>query len=224
LKKSLKKNGLLRVVITAGPTRAYLDRVRYLTNYSTGELGFLLAEELTKKNIEVVAIVGPNAQPFSKLPLKNLIEVETAQEMSEATLSQCFSFEPQVAIFAAAVLDFVPQKTEKGKVSSKKEKWVLELVPTPKIIDEVGQKFPQIKRVGFKLEWDVLMGTRLKNRGNQLLREKDLTALCLNFLPQISKKAHPLWLFSKIGPEKKFLSKREAARGITQFIQQVARP
>lgn len=213
----------LRVLITAGPTRAYLDRVRFLTNHSSGELGFLLSKELVQKSVEVVAIVGPNPQPFSQLPLKKLIQVETAQEMLEETLRMCHRFKPQVAVFSAAVLDFAPQSPQKIKVSSKTKRWVLELLPNPKVIDEVGKHFPQIQRIGFKLEWKIRKSRALNNFAQKVIKEKKLNALCINFLPLISKKKHPLWIFSERKLEGHASTKRQAAKRLAHFIQQVAK-
>lgn len=98
LKQKPKKKRPIRVVLTAGPTRAYLDSVRYLSNYSTGELGFCLSQALTKKGIELFAVVGPTQQPFSKLSFKKLVEVETADEMADATLKLCRAYKPDYAI------------------------------------------------------------------------------------------------------------------------------
>ena len=206
------------MLLTAGPTRAYLDSVRYLSNYSTGELGFRLSQALIKRGIEVLAVVGPTQQPFSKLPFKKLVEVETADEMAEATLKLCRTHKPDYAIFAAAVLDFKPAKPLSGKVSSQNKKWKLELVPTPKIIDRVGQSYPQIKRIGFKLEWEGKTRKELLAFAQDLLVRKKHHAVCVNFLPQIKKGRHPLWIFTKEGRVQTVETKAQIARALTDLV------
>ena len=220
--KSTSKSSL-RVLITLGPTRAYLDRVRFISNYSTGELGFRLAEKLLKRGVDVFIVAGPTAQPFSKLKTHSLIEVETADQMHEAVLKGCRTFKPHYAVFAAAVLDFQPQKIFSGKVKSSNKVWSVQLVPTPKIIDEVGRLFPEVRRIGFKLEWDLKKNRDLKSFASDLIKRKKLEAVCINFLPQINQKAHPAWFFSKEGLSRKGKTKEDLAKLLTDFvIQQVA--
>jgi phosphopantothenoylcysteine synthetase/decarboxylase len=218
LKQKPKKKRPIRVVLTAGPTRAYLDSVRYLSNYSTGALGFHLSRALTKRGVEVLAVVGPTQQPFSKLPLKKLVEVETADQMAAATLKLCRAFKPDYAIFAAAVLDFKPRKVFSGKVSSQKKNWKIELVPTPKIIDQVGLLYPKIKRIGFKLEWEPRTQNEILQFAHDLLIGKRLHAVCLNFLPQIKRGSHPLWLFTGKGKIKKLLNKDQIAKALADLV------
>lgn len=205
-------------MLTAGPTRAYLDRVRYLSNYSTGKLGFYIAQALSKKGVEVLSVVGPTSQPFSKLHLKKLIEVETADQMTAATLKLCRTYKPDYAVFAAAVLDFKPSKVLSGKVSSKNRNWKIELVPTPKIIDQVGVFFPHIKRIGFKLEWDSKNRQELSEFAEDLLNRKKLHALCVNFLPQIRKENHPLYLFTRNEPFRKLRTKAQIAEALAELV------
>lgn len=218
MKLKQKQKEPLRVLLTAGPTRAYFDNVRYLSNYSTGELGFRIAQALLRKKMEVFVVTGPTHQPFARLPLKGLVQIETAAEMSKAVEFACKKFKPQFAIFSAAVLDFQPQKKLAGKVSSKKKDWTVRLVPTPKIIDEVGKRFPKIKRVGFKLEWDSRSGKLLEDFAQELIENKALTAVCVNFLSQIRGKSHPCWLFERDKKAKKLRNKREIATALAALV------
>lgn len=213
-----KKERPIRVLLTAGPTRAYLDSVRYLSNYSTGELGFCVSRALIRRGIEVVAVVGPTHQPFSKLGFKKLIMVETADEMAKATLKLCRSFKPDFAIFAAAVLDFKPARRQSGKVSSSLGIWRLDFVPTPKIIDQVGALYPRIKRIGFKLEWTPKTGKGLSVFAQDLLNRKNLDAVCINFLSQIKKQNHPVWIFNKANKPRKCLTKLETAKVLAELV------
>ena len=213
----LKRSKKISVLVTAGPTRAYLDRVRYLSNYSSGYLGFEICRALERAGVEVTAVVGPCEAPFEKLRKTSLVRVETVEEMRRAVMGLCKKNHPEFAVLSAAVLDFAPKKTEKGKVSSK-SRWHLELIPTPKIIDEISDKFPEIRKVAFKLEWEQPLLKELKRFAAQNLKSKQADALCLNYLSQIKRNKHSAFLFSKEGSFYRAHSKRDIAEWITQYI------
>lgn len=213
----------IRVLITGGPTRAYLDRVRFLTNVSTGALAFELASELRRRGALVSIVVGPSAYDFEKLKLARCRRIETTGEMYEAVMRECRAFRPDVAVFSAAVLDFAPAHRARGKVSSKKAKWTIDLKPTPKIIDEVGERFPKVKRVGFKLEWEIRRGRALERFGNELLRRKKIDGVCVNFLPEVEAVRHRAHLFGEASHQE-FRTKTALARGLAQFVETISRP
>lgn len=206
--------------MTGGPTRAYLDRVRFLSNISTGALALALCRKLCSHGIEVALVAGPTHQPFSKLPLARFVPVETTEEMHEAVLSLCRSFRPTHAVFTAAVLDFTPVHRRKGKVSSKLKTWTIRLKPTPKIIGEVARRFPMVKRVGFKLEWEPSGKNRKEKLARHLLEENGLDAVCINYLSEIQREEnkHPAYLFSKEGEISRANSKAQIAAWISDFI------
>lgn len=214
----MKKKRALKILVTAGPTRAYLDRVRYLSNFSTGKLGFLLCQTLLKNKFSVSAVVGPTACPFADLKLHTLIPVETTREMHAAVMNACRKEKPDVVVFTAAVLDFEPTRLEKGKVSSNKKKWTLSLRPTPKIIDDVGKKFPKVRRVGFKLEWGRVKSMAAAQQAIEVLEKKKLDALVLNFLSEIEGKNHPAVFVTRSGSIIEVDTKDEIASAIAQFI------
>lgn len=207
----------LTVLVTAGPTRAYLDRVRYISNYSSGHLGYEICRELERRGNKVVAVVGPCEAPFHKLKKTKVIEAITVGQMHDAVMKVCKHTKPHFAVLAAAVLDFEPKKVESGKVSSKKN-WKLDLVPTPKIIDEISLRFPQIKKIAFKLEWKSPALYKLRQFAYKNMSDKSAEALCLNYLSEIDHKSHPAFFFSKKGEIKKLGSKREIAKEIGRFI------
>lgn len=208
---------LQKVLITVGPTRLYLDPIRYLTNYSTGALGFLLAKKLSQKGFKVWVVCGPCSQPFKKLNLFKVEFVETADEMLKATLRACKTFRPEFAIFSAAVLDFKTKTYSKNKISSK-DSWTIRLVPNLKIIDEVGKRYPMIHRIGFKLETEKLDKSRLLEKAKTIMIEKKLFALCVNYFDDISSTKHRAQLFLKNGKIKKLLTKTQIADSIVDII------
>lgn len=205
-------------MLTTGPTRAYLDPIRYLTNYSTGALGFLLAKKLIEKGFEVAVVSGPCSQPFQKLAGLKLIQVETADQMLRETLNLCKSFKPDYAVFTAAVLDFRPQKFDRSKKTSRSH-WTITLIPNPKIIDEVGRLYPGIKRIGFKLETEKPSEAEFEKTAKSLLSRKKLEGVCMNFFQDIGKKKHQAWFFCKSG-KKKLSTKSQIAKFIVHFVSQ----
>ena len=107
----LNKNQKLKALVTAGPTNEYIDPVRFITNRSSGKQGYALAKSLAKRGFETTLISGPtNLQIDHGI---NLIKVETADEMFEATQE---NLPADVAIFAAAVSDFKAKKERNQKI------------------------------------------------------------------------------------------------------------
>ena len=109
--KNLRIKNKLKAIVTAGPTNEYIDPIRYITNKSSGKQGYEIAKSLSKKGFNTTLISGP-----TKLKINdniNLIKVETAEEMFQATLN---SLPADVAIFSAAVGDYKTKKTSKIKI------------------------------------------------------------------------------------------------------------
>lgn len=208
----------LKILVTGGPTRAYLDDVRYISNYSTGALSWHLCQALKKSRFRVAAVVGPTEYEFEKLSLDKLVNVETNVEMYQTVLSLCRTFKPDVVVFSAAVLDFAPRERLRGKVSSEMKNWNIELVPAPKIIDEVGSRFPGISRIGFKLQSDRMNGKERGRFAMGYLKKKGLDALCLNFRKEIGGKAHKAYLFGKDRSFRVVRDKEEIAESLVDFI------
>lgn len=203
-----RKKIKLRVLVTAGATRAYLDDVRYLSNYSSGELGFLLSRKLKSLGVDVIAITGPSQFDFASLKLHKHFKVETPEEMRRATLMAAKRYRPEYGVFAAAVLDFVPKRTLKGKVSSKNS-WKITLVPTRKIIDDVSRVAPKMKKIGFKLESKKMSAAQLSRFAGKKMKEKGLSGLCVNFFSDISAAKHRAYGFDARNRVTRLKSKAE---------------
>jgi len=137
-------------VVTAGPTRGWIDRVRFITNPSSGKMGIAVAQELRSRGASVTLILGPTSQ---KSPgLAEVLNVETAEEMLNAVMSALSSRKADGFVSAAAVSDYVPPKKEETKLASGKGSLVIDLVPTKKIIAEARSKHENLYIVGFKVE------------------------------------------------------------------------
>ena len=112
--KDIKKNKEFKALVTAGPTREYIDPVRYISNKSSGKQGYEIAKSLKKNGFETTLISGPtNLDPISGV---NLINVNSAEEMFNVTLE---NLPVDVAIFSAAVADYKVKNKEKEKIKKK---------------------------------------------------------------------------------------------------------
>jgi phosphopantothenoylcysteine decarboxylase / phosphopantothenate---cysteine ligase len=139
----------MRVLITCGPTREYIDEVRFISNASSGSIGWALANEAIWRGHEVTVVLGPCGPP--KSPRAKVIPVVSSQEMADATLGE-LSRGYDLMISAAAIGDWVPTKRVSGKISSAKG-LTLRLKPARKLIREARKSFPALKIVAFKAEW-----------------------------------------------------------------------
>jgi phosphopantothenoylcysteine decarboxylase/phosphopantothenate--cysteine ligase len=125
-----------RIIITAGPTREYLDPVRFISNESSGKMGYAIAEVLFKLGADVTVISGP-VSIKSALPVKNVIPVITANEMLQA--SKRLFEEVDIAIFSAAVADYRPKYPSDCKIKKSEQVSVVEFVKNTDIASEFGK-------------------------------------------------------------------------------------
>ncbi|MDT9546366.1 MAG: bifunctional phosphopantothenoylcysteine decarboxylase/phosphopantothenate--cysteine ligase CoaBC [Chlorobium sp.] len=139
----------LGVVVTAGPTREKIDGVRFISNYSSGKMGFAVAREAADRGAKVTLITGPVR--LEAPPGVRRIDVESAREMNEAAES-LFS-ETDIFIGAAAVADYRPAEPVEGKVKKGASEMEVRLVQNPDILAGFGaQKAPRQLAIGFALE------------------------------------------------------------------------
>ena len=138
----------MRVLITAGPTREYLDDVRFLSNPSTGAMGFACAEAAVRAAHRVTLVTGPS--PLSDPRGVTVIRVTSALEMREAALKAYASAD--VVIATAAVSDYRPARRVKGKIKKSAARMTLDLVRTPDILGEMGRTKGERILIGFALE------------------------------------------------------------------------
>ena len=156
----------VRVLVTAGPTREPLDAVRYISNRSSGRMGYALAAAAAARGASVVLVTGPTA--LSAPADCEVVAVTTAQEMRDkvaARLDKC-----DVLIAAAAVADYAPEQVSRGKMKKSGESLTVTLAPTPDILAECGaRKRPGQLLVGFAAETeDVLANARAKLKAKNL--------------------------------------------------------
>ena len=165
-----------KVLVTAGPTYEKIDPVRFIGNYSSGKMGYAIAEEATRRGAEVTIVSGPVSITTSS-PNINVIKVESAREMYD----QCVNIYPNcdLGIMCAAVADYAPAEYVDTKIKREKEEIpVINLIKNPDIAAALGaMKAPSQKLVGFALETNNEESNALDK-----LHRKNLDMIVLNSL------------------------------------------
>ncbi len=165
-----------KVLVTAGPTRIWLDEIRFISNPSTGKMGINLALEAASRGAEVTLLLGPTSLEVPSADI-HTIHIETPQDIINS-INKIKAID--IFISAAAIGDYQPEK-QKGKIPSKQKTLSLELKQTPKIIDYVKEKFPKARIVGFKAEVDVSKD-ELEKRAQKSLMEHKIDMVVANYL------------------------------------------
>ena len=161
----------MRFLVTAGPTRESIDPVRYLSNRSSGKMGYAIAEAANDAGHDVILISGPvNLDPPRGA---NFVSVSTSDEMRAAVdrhVGHC-----DVVVMCAAVADYKPAKVSSQKIKKQNAPRTLELVPTRDILASLGKQDRQYLLVGFAAETN-----DLEENAQKKLREKNCDMIVAN--------------------------------------------
>ena len=163
-----------KVLVTAGPTQESLDPVRYLTNHSTGKMGYAIAKMAMLRGAEVTLISGPTA--LDPVPFVNLVNVVSAKDMYEAVMDH--SADADFIFKAAAVADYTPAQVSDDKVKKSDGELSIPLNRTQDILAKLGQNRKEKQIIcGFSMETrDLLENSRAK------LTKKNVDMICANNL------------------------------------------
>jgi len=162
------------VLITTGPTREFIDPIRFISNLSSGKLGYFIAKQFIKNKYKTIIISGPTSIQYPKN--WKVYYVQTTQQMFDIVKKLL----PKIDVFisAAAVADFKPQKVFIQKIK-KKKKMILSLIPTTDILQYVGKNKKDLQVViGFALETDKKNAIKY---AKEKLYKKNLDLIVLNF-------------------------------------------
>ena len=206
-KKDLKGK---KILITAGPTQESLDPVRYLTNHSTGKMGYAIAKVAANRGANVILVSGPvNIPPPHHVTLINII---TAKDMFEAIKKEADNCD--IIIKAAAVADYRPKNYSENKIKKKEEQTSIELEKTDDILKYLGEnKKGGQKLIGFSMETtnvvenskqklvkknlDMIVANNLKDKGAGFGTDTNL----VTFITSKETKQLPLMSKEKVGDE-----------------------
>jgi phosphopantothenoylcysteine synthetase/decarboxylase len=211
----------MRILITAGPTREALDPVRYLSNRSSGRMGYALAEAAVEAGHEVVLVSGPVS--LAKPAGVEVIAVESAREMFEAVRKNLMGCD--AAIFAAAVADYRPVSVSEQKIKKTGERLVLELERTEDILGSARSVFGfRGVLAGFAAESEKLVEharEKLERKGCDVIIANDITQPGIGFDSQDN--AVTLCLPGDQTIHLPQQSKSALAREIIRFVMQLPR-
>lgn len=202
-----------KILITAGPTHEKIDPVRFIGNYSSGKMGFALAEECANRGAEVFLIAGPVSLKINHPDIKR-IDVESAEEMCQAAV-EVFS-DMDAAILCAAVADYRPAEQYGEKVKREKEDLSLTLVPNKDIAASLGE----MKKSGQKLIGFALETNNEEENAKKKIKKKNLDYIVLNSLKEsgagFQHDTNKIAIIDKNGIRKDFelKSKKEVAADI----------
>jgi len=161
-----------RILITAGPTHEPIDPVRFITNLSSGKMGYALAKMARRRGAEVILITGPTSIPLPRKDIER-VPVNTAEEMRQAVLAH---LKPcSVVIKAAAVADYRPKEIHSKKIKKKDASLSLDMERTVDILEEVGKQKGKRFLIGFAAETDDLVANARKK-----LQAKNLDLVIAN--------------------------------------------
>ncbi|GIN61476.1 phosphopantothenoylcysteine decarboxylase [Robertmurraya siralis] len=200
-----------KIVVTAGPTREKIDPVRYITNHSSGKMGYAIAEEAARFGAEVVLISGPVSLQVPKGV--RFISVESAEDMFNAVMGEYSSTD--IVIKTAAVADYRPKIAYDDKVKKKDGAEVLELERTKDILQQLGNEKKDQILIGFAAETN-----RVEEYARAKLKKKNADMIVANNVKEpgagFATDTNIVTIYKKDGSslELPILSKQEVARRI----------
>jgi phosphopantothenoylcysteine decarboxylase/phosphopantothenate--cysteine ligase len=207
-----------KVIVTAGPTVEQIDPVRFISNHSTGKMGYAIAQEFAEQGAEVVVVSGPVQIPVPKGV--KVINVQSAQQMFQQTMQQ-YQSGADIVVLSAAVSDYTSANQSQSKLKRGGETLHLQLTPTQDIAASLGKiKKEGSIHIGFALETDNEQANAI-----QKMQKKNLDAIMLNSLNDkgagFATNTNKITIFSKEGKTLEFplKSKSEVAKDIIKFAE-----
>ena len=207
-----------KILITAGPTYEKIDPVRFIGNYSSGKMGYAIAEEAARRGADVTIVSGP-VSISAKSPKINVKKIESARDMHK----ECIELFPQcdIAIMCAAVADYAPTECAENKIKREKDDVpIIKLVKNPDIAASLGEiKTPTQKLIGFALETN-----NEESNAVEKLNRKNLDAIVLNSLQDdgagFGTDTNKITIYDRLGNKSTYSlkSKIEVAKDIIDYI------
>jgi len=207
----------LTVMVTTGPTQEAIDPVRYLSNRSSGKMGYAIANAIIEAGAKCILISGPvNLTPPSEA---NTTQVTTAQQMHDAVMSQISGCD--IFISTAAVADYRITTPATQKIKKSDDSLNLQLTPNPDILADVAKIHPKVFTVGFAAETQNLetnAQAKLKNKGIDMIAANDVSQEGIGF----DEDDNALRVFWSNGEQQlPKTSKAKLAKDLTELIGQI---
>ena len=209
-----------RILITAGPTVEQIDAVRFISNNSSGKMGYAIAKEFVSRGAEVILISGPVNETIE---IENLIRVKSAEEMYRKSVEE-YKKGVDIVILAAAVADYTPANPAGEKIKKGKGPLFIELLPTRDIAAALGEiKSEKTIHIGFALETDNEEANAMEK-----LSKKRFDAIVLNSLKDkgagFAVDTNKVTIIASTGTKTAYelKSKTEVAKDIVDYIEKIA--
>jgi phosphopantothenoylcysteine synthetase/decarboxylase len=208
-----------KVLVTSGPTQAEIDRVRYITNKSTGKLGAKIASEFLRQGAQVTFIYGQGSElPQIKKNRLKVIKIRTVPEFIQIIKQELSVSQYDIVIQAMAVLDYIPKHPSSKKFRSQRKVWTIKLIRTPKVIKIIRELLPKAFLVSFKLEVGKEEKELIKT-AYRSLKENKVELVVANDLDEIEKGRHTGYIINKEGRViKKAIGKDKIAQELVSAI------
>ena len=203
----------MRILITAGPTREYLDDVRYLSNASSGRMGYALAQAALDAGHQVVLVTGPvDIKPPTGCDVRYVVTTEQMRDASIEAFSTCDG-----VIAAAAVCDYKPLLRTPGKMTKTGGPISIELIETDDVLAQLGTLRDEHWVVGFALEAE-----NARENALQKLRAKNCDVVVLNSPQAIGSETNDVQILGHSGETLAHLAGRKAdiARDLIAWVEQ----
>ena len=219
---SVSKSSLCskKVLITAGPTVEQIDAVRFISNNSSGKMGYAIAKEFILRGAEVTLVSGPVHETIESA---NLVNVKSAGQMYDKTI-EIYKKGVDIVVLAAAVADYTPAVTVDGKMKKREKNLTIELLPTQDIAASLGEiKSDKTLHIGFALETD-----NEETNAKEKLKKKRFDAIVLNSLKDegagFSVDTNKITIIAPDGTQTAYelKSKQEVAKDIVDYIEKIA--
>lgn len=212
-----------KVIVTGGPTREWIDPVRYISNPSSGKMGIAIADEAHKRNCKTTLVHGPISEELLKGKSFDIVSIETTGELLDEVLEQIQ--EKTVLIMAAAPADYKPANRADQKIKKTESELLIRLEKNPDILKNVVNKIEQqaidhVFVVGFAAETNDVEKHALSK-----LEAKKLNMICLNDVTRngagFGGDTNIITIFKKDGSKIELprMTKEEAARNILDQIE-----
>ena len=203
-----------RILVTAGPTREKIDPVRFISNRSSGKMGYSIAECVRNLGATVILISGPVA--LGDIPEVKIVKVETAIEMQHAVLRNCIKAD--YIFMAAAVADYIPAKTSEIKMKRSSDTLRLDLIAAPDILKSIHNKTSAVI-IAFALE-----SHNGKEEARRKMKQKGVDFIVLNYANEkdagFDSKTNHVTVFSKNGNSRELKKDRKdrVAKKIIEYV------
>ena len=209
-----------KILITAGPTVEQIDAVRFISNNSSGKMGYAIAKEFILRGADVTLVSGPVHETIESC---NLIKVKSAEQMYQKTID-IYRNGVDIVVLAAAVADYTPASPVEGKMKKREEVLSIELTPTHDIAASLGEiKSDKTLHIGFALETD-----NEEANAQEKLKKKRFDAIVLNSLQDrgagFAVDTNKITIIASDGTKTAYelKSKQEVAKDIVDYIEKIA--